>query len=275
MSLDRPVFILGPHRSGTTVLYRVLGRQDDIGYLNRYDRRWPARIATLMGRWGDDLPHEAQRFWDRARVGDDDVLLAEHAAPAVRDRFTRRIEATLRTRDRTRFLCKYPRLSLRVGWLDAMFPDAYVVHLIRDWRAVVNSTAVRHHKREGREVDWFGVRMEGWRELRGAPVEEIATRQYIACTRALETAAAALGERYVPVRYHELCAEPENQVRRILERVELAWCNRVRLALERAGLKSRNQRWRETLGETRADELREIAPDLLARYEQDAPPASA
>ena len=61
-----------------------------------------------------------------------------------------------------RFVAKYPRLSLPVGWLDALFPDALFVHLKRDWRAVVMSTVKRERKRKAYSERWFGVRIPGW-----------------------------------------------------------------------------------------------------------------
>ena len=64
--------------------------------------------------------------------------------------YRRRVETVLSLRGKQRFLAKYPRLSLRVEWLDAVFPGALFVHVCRDWRAVLASTLLRKRKREQR-----------------------------------------------------------------------------------------------------------------------------
>ncbi|MHC4822249.1 MAG: sulfotransferase, partial [Planctomycetota bacterium] len=39
VTIDRPIFILGPHRSGTTLLYKLLGRHPDVAFFSDADRR--------------------------------------------------------------------------------------------------------------------------------------------------------------------------------------------------------------------------------------------
>lgn len=38
-AVDRPILELGPHRSGTTLLYRTLARQAHIGFLTKSDHQ--------------------------------------------------------------------------------------------------------------------------------------------------------------------------------------------------------------------------------------------
>ncbi|MHC4473659.1 MAG: sulfotransferase, partial [Planctomycetota bacterium] len=54
MEADRPIFIVGPHRSGTTLLYRKLAMHPDVGYYNRADRRcpWSPLLARMLTRAG-------------------------------------------------------------------------------------------------------------------------------------------------------------------------------------------------------------------------------
>lgn len=131
---DRPVFIIGPHRSGTTVLYGLLGRHRDTGYFNPLAKKvpdWPWLAAHARRLGLADHPVEAQAIWDRS-PSDHDRRSADDATPDQVRRYRRLVERTLAHRNATRFLAKYPRLSFRIPWVEEVFPGAVYVHLVRD-----------------------------------------------------------------------------------------------------------------------------------------------
>jgi len=78
--IDRPVFILGPHRSGTTLLYGIIAEHEHVCFLNRSNHRIPAspRIAALLSKIPGyaGTPVEAQRFWDYLWPGPYDNMQA-------------------------------------------------------------------------------------------------------------------------------------------------------------------------------------------------------
>ena len=51
MQVDRPIFIMGPHRSGTTLLYNILAAHPDVGYFNRANRRFVQRQHRAGRSW--------------------------------------------------------------------------------------------------------------------------------------------------------------------------------------------------------------------------------
>jgi hypothetical protein len=270
LSIVKPIFIVGPHRSGTTLLYKLLGRHPQVGYLNRANKRFPAwpRLAHLLTRMGSrDAPMEAQAVWDRARGPQDDVLTADQVTPEVRRFYRGLVSRVLDLRGAKRFVAKYPRLSVRLGWLDAIFPDAIFIHMARDWRAVVHSTVVRRVKREKRQGGWFGVRVPGWRDLQGLPHELASARIYRHVTEVLEQAARDLGPRVVRASYEELCSRPVESLRRLAERLELAWSPEFETTIPR-DLRSANFKWREGLDPEKLERCRAEAPDLFSRYEE-------
>jgi hypothetical protein len=273
MDVERPIFIVGPHRSGTTLLYRTLARHPDLSYFTRADRRfrWFPPLADLaIWREDDPKPVEAQGIWDRVRRGDDDHLGASAARDVDREWYRRLVARTVVHRGGRRFVAKYPRLSLRTGWLDAVFPDAFFVHMARDWRAVVNSTVDRKDKRHNHGGGWFGVRPTGWRDWESEPHDLQATRTFVAVTRELERAAPEFGDRWIHVEYAELCERPLDVVRNLLERVGLSWTPEFEGLLREQRFANANAKWRSAISERRVDELREIEPPLLRRYEDEA-----
>jgi len=144
---DRPIFVLGPPRSGTSVLYKTLCTHPDVAFMHRGFKRlprWP-RVAHALERLGlvGSTPKEASDFWDRFRTGRLDVMTAEEATPRVRAWYREVVAGVVRVTGRTRFVAKCPPHSVRVPWIDAVFPDARFVVAHRDWRAVVSSTVVK------------------------------------------------------------------------------------------------------------------------------------
>ncbi|MBM4035606.1 MAG: sulfotransferase [Planctomycetes bacterium] len=268
--VDRPIFIVAPHRSGTTLLYEVMGRHPGVGYLNLGNCRWPRspRIARLLTRLGiGDKPREAQVVWDRFWRTDDDCMGAEDATPEA-IAWHRRLTATvLRLRGAPRFVAKYPRFSLRMGWLNAVFPDALFVHILRDWRAVVSSTLVRRSKRIHRSRKWYGMRIPGWRQMDDVPWPIAAGRQYRVTTQAIEGQGPVFGSRFLSVRYGRLCAEPVATLRRIIDHCGLSWTAAFEQAVPRE-LKSANYKWRETLDPADIERIRAEDPAFFAAHEE-------
>lgn len=268
-TVDRPIFIVSPHRSGTTLLYGILGKHPSVGYYNRANRRVPAMplLAHAMTRMGvPDDPMEAQRVWDRFWDESDDVLGAADATGEITDWHRHSVEKVLKLRGADRFLSKYPRLSVRLEWIDAMFPDAIFLHLRRDWRAVVNSTVARILKRNARGGGWFGVRMPGWREMGDLPPELIAGRIFRFVTETIEKDGPTFGDRFFQSSYEELCAAPVDTVRSICERCDLAWTDDFAATVP-TELTSANTKWKERLDPEMIETIRAEAPEFFARYE--------
>ncbi len=274
---DRPIFIVSPHRSGTTLLYGILGSHEKLGYYNRANRRVPnhPRVALWMTKFGlADDPMEAQKIWDRFWDGGDDVMDESHATPEVTEWFRRSVEEVVRLRGATRFVAKYPRLSMRMRWIDAIFPGAIFVHIQRDWRAVVNSTVARIEKRRARGGGWFGVRIPGWKSMEDLSPERIAGRVFRIVTERIEEDGATFGDRYIAVRYEDLCASPRDFVRDLADRCGLEWNAAFEQRVPES-LTSANTKWRERLDPHAVEEIRAEAPAFYGRYEAPDPVGTA
>ncbi len=115
----QPVIIIGAARSGTNMLRDVLTALPGFG-------TWPCDEINYIWRYGN------------ARFPSDE-LTPEHAQPHVR-RYIRRQFNALAVRRGLRFVVeKTCANSLRVPFVDAVFPDAKYVFLVRDGRDVVAS----------------------------------------------------------------------------------------------------------------------------------------
>ena len=222
--LNRPVFIIGAPRSGTSLLYAILRR-------SRALRHWPGESHEI---WEADY-HPALRGWESNALGPEDI--EPDAAARIRRTFF------LVTGRRRRLIDKTPRNALRVGFVNALFPDARFIYLKRDGRENVNSLinawrSPRYRTYELPEphaipgIDprwWKFVLYPGWRDDREGPVEVVCARQWVASNEhALRDFSDLDPSRKIEISYEDLIAGPVDEVGRIMGFLELDYEEPVR-----------------------------------------------
>jgi hypothetical protein len=133
--------------------------------------------------------------------------------------------------------------------LNAIFPDASFVHLVREGREVAASS-LRRGRREAESSNWWGAKPPGWQNMLSEPTIVQSAWMWEQCLRIGRQSARQLE----PHRYHELSYEaltesPEETLRDLLQAVELSDNNfftaEIRAYLET--LENRNERWTEEL----------------------------
>ncbi len=149
-----PIFILGVGRSGTTVLGSILSLHREVGYLNEPKALWHAALGD------DDLTGSYSRNSGRYRMGHEDATLPK------RRRLQRFYRAYLRLSGSQRIVDKYPELIFRSGFLDAVFPDARKIILVRHGaetcQSVESWSAAHGSSENGHTTDWWGRNGRKW-----------------------------------------------------------------------------------------------------------------
>jgi hypothetical protein len=215
--LSRPVFVIGAPRSGTSLLYAVLRRSSHLAH-------WPGEAHEV---WEADY-HPALRGWDSNELRASD--LTPRSAARIRRSFF------LTAGSRKRLIDKTPRNSLRVSFIDALFPDAFFVWLQRDGRDNVNSLlnawrTPRYrtyrlpapHAIPGVESMWWKfVLYPGWRADARGPLEVVCANQWVSCNeQALGGLENISPGRWASVRYEDLVAHPVVEIGRLMSRLDL------------------------------------------------------
>jgi hypothetical protein len=200
MSRDfRPIFIVGVPRSGTTLLRAILNKHPNIAICDEtyffyyvYSRR---RAFGDIAQ-GDNRRRLVGAYLDTWRIGRLELERQELESRLLRDGtdypalFTSLLEAYAESRSKPRPGEKTPHHAQHVETLFDWYPEATVIHVVRDPRDVVVSL---------RNVPW------------GRRSTAANARLWVDLTRAAERAAGRRG--FVRLRYEDLVSHPENSLR--------------------------------------------------------------
>lgn len=156
--VDRPVFITGLGRSGTTILGILLSLHRQAGYLNEPKALWHVidPRQDINGNYSTAGGH----FRLTASDVSTDVVRRAHRL------FSRYLHLTASSR----VVDKYPELIFRVDYVRAIFPDAKFILIIRNGVDVVSSVVQWSKQlslKSNRQTDdWWGRNNIKWYYLR-------------------------------------------------------------------------------------------------------------
>jgi len=307
----RPIFIVGCHRSGTTVLYEALAKHPDLVYLTNasaFAPRTPILANRLFALVRDEsnegverfmkdglkvtyaTPSEGIRVWElHAPEGGDYCLDETYNNPAMDDYLRLTIRKHLKhlgkpgtTLQNRRFLNKNPDNSVRIRYLNRLFPDARFIHILRDGRAVCNSLL----KFREAAADFFGpehrhaksgVKVKAWGEIEKYWRDDPLYAAGLVWKEVIETLerdrTCIEPHRYLEVRYEDFVGEPLSYLRKLVEFCGLRWDHAVEAALTEAtgnlSLGGRNDAWKKRLNSEQLDRLLTVIGPKMGEYGYD------
>lgn len=281
MFVKKPIFILGAPRSGTTWLGRVLELHPDISYWEEINNIW---------------------MWGNSRRPDD-VLTATDVNPRIRSYIEQKFTQRLRKYGGERICDKTPRNCLRIPFIYEIFPDAKVIMLIRDPRAVINSTskelepaktskipwgeivyrlkavpvwewpmflprlADRLKKLLGMRLDYWGSRPPHWQDwIAQYPPHLLLAKQWSATMEiAIQEGRKLPADNYLEITYEDIMRSPEAAINNIVDFTELRSCQQViDFALQTAD-PSRIDKWQHSLNKEIWQEMEPIIKPTMSK----------
>ncbi|MGZ6544641.1 MAG: sulfotransferase family protein [Actinomycetota bacterium] len=294
-----PVFLIGPARSGTSLLYKVLCLHPEAAYISNWVARYPrsARAATL-NRLAGAMPSARRRAWFgdgsnayvygekrplRRRlfpmpVEGEPVYAAcgvpqgEELAPEglwQEGQALRRSVSSIRSASGgSVFINKRIANNLRIPFLAGAFPDARFVSLVRDGRAVALSLSKVDWWPDS-HVWWFGGTPRQWEEQGGDPWE-LCARNWVEELAAIERGLALIpSEQVLHVKYEMFVDQPIETLASIAGFAGLPDEARWREAVSELGFPDRNEAWRTALDADAIDLITRIQAERLEAYGYD------
>jgi hypothetical protein len=190
-----PIFIVGCPRSGTTLMRRIIAA---------HSRICCGPETHFLGQF---IVAEDNNWMRLARFG----ITQDEWRAHMRDVFLWVQEQYAARQGKPRWAEKSPGYALHLDYIDSLFPDCQVIHMIRDPRDVLDSWIRRWGYTSGRDA------------IRSWPSHVKAARAF---------GAKHGPERYREVRYEVLVHEPEPVMRGLIEWLGESWEEEV-LKLER------------------------------------------
>jgi len=284
--LNKPIFIVGTGRCGSTIIHQIFARHPQVAWLSRYCDVYPHRpyrnyIAMrlldfpLPQQYVRKLiyPTEAYHFWEQYCPGFTEPcrdLTRADVTPRIKKRIQQAMSSMLTTQ-RPRLLIKitgWPRIS----FLKEIFPTAKFIHIYRDGRAVVNSLL---------GVDWWS----GWRGPSNWRWGDLTTTQRTKWDNFNQSFVALAGieweilmdaqekarqqippEDFMELRYETFCSEPLNSFKQIIQFSKLPWTADFEQIVKGFTIKSADYKWREQLTFNQQKILNDCLHDSLTRY---------
>lgn len=186
MTTDVPIFVVGCQRSGTTLLRLMLDSHPEIAC--GPETRFLGSFEAITGsEW-----HRISRFGHSR----------EYWLMKMADFFSSFQEDYARSRGKRRWADKTPLYAMHLEFILELFPDAQIVHLIRDVRDVTAS-----HRSAF-----------GYRAALNAPRK---WSRYI--TEARRVGMPLLGTQYLEIRYENLVRDAEETMRGLLDYLHEPW----------------------------------------------------
>jgi len=286
VNIEKPIFIVGIGRSGTTVFHEMLAQHPHAAWLSRLCDDYPSKPLRnrrlmqavdypLIGRYLRQRfkPLECYSFSEMHCIGFSkpcrDIVatdVTEFAMIRIRNALRR-----MQTSKRRRLVAKitgWPRL----GYLQQIFGDAKFIHLVRDGRAVVNSRL-----QESWWPGWEGP--DHWSrgpltpeqtalwEKHGRSFVALAAFELTILQTAFEKARCrAANGTFLQIRYEDLCANPLESFQVVAEFCGLAWSAQFEAALRHYSLESRNHKWQQDLTNAQQQILSEVLTDYQSCY---------
>jgi hypothetical protein len=279
-------FVLGPPRSGTTLLYELMITRYRFAYLSNLAHRFYLTpvTGTFLGRRGIQqwqggfesnyghiegwaAPNEGGWIWNRW-FPEESYLDDARAAALPVETIRNTVRAISRVLDAP-FLNKNVMHSVHMRLLDAVFPGCVFVHLRRDPAENIRSI-LRARANEGGPAlreDWWSVKPRVWQRYRGDSHAIQAAAQVLYTHRDICEDAAKLGEeRRIEVDYSVLCSDPRGTLDEIGAFLAGAGVNLVDHAEVPADFKRPAGRGS---GDSAEQKMNREIPDALEKVETD------
>lgn len=284
MNIDKPIFIIGSGRSGTTILYELLSLHPEVCWFANYNERMPffrglpvfhrALDLPFIGDYlkraivrqkgvrfkirpseGDAIYHQYCGFEENKKTTEEDLVTEQETK--LKGLMKRYLTIT----GKPRFLSKQISNNQRIRLIHAMFPDAYYIHIIRDGRAVASSM---HHVDWWQDIVlwWYGHTPREW-EREGREPLELCCLHWMRDVREILEQSHLFADRYLELDYEELTSDVHETIRRIVEFTGLSSSPRFMEFLPET-LPNMDRKWEKQLTEEQKRVVNRATEDFMA-----------
>jgi len=225
-----PVFLIGPPRSGTTILYQLLCRHFNFGYINNFVSNWHRvpltatkfyklffpknNIIDLESHYGRSNflsgPNEFGEFWynwfnrkhyDKTALNSSEIIEI------------RRTVAGLTNLHQNSMIFKNVVNSVRIIKLKSIFKNCIFIVMNRDYLDIAQSILNSREKIYGDKNQWWSVMTTDYLDMLNKPFWIQIHNQILGVYSHIQRARIELGsEHFLFIDYKNLCLNTSNEL---------------------------------------------------------------
>lgn len=259
MKIIKPIFILGSHRSGTSILHKLFTLHKDVAYFERYSNKFykhpgmfrfiPILLKYQQLRYGIRPRPTEGSVWNRYH---DSLshLTEDHVTEEIKQYYYSVIKYELKAFNRKRFVNKNPKHSIRIRWLNKMFPDAYYILITRDVKAVINSMYSKMKRDRGwnygHEFIQGGITNELIMEKFGKNSSQLEAciNHYKYFNDTLNADLPTIKNKVKKITYENFVTQPCKTLKELFEFTELNWYPEIEKHIPELEQEN-NQKWKQ------------------------------
>ena len=287
--IDRPVFIFGIGRSGTTLFLNVLAFHPDFAWFSNFSKRFPSHVSVAFLSRIHDIPMADRLFskslrylprpaesYSMLNYCTDSVftapkmLNASDVTESARRRYRAIVEDYMRIQGKSRFIQKHVGFA-RIRYLKAIFPDALFIHVYRDGRAIVNSmNNVTWWTGDLHTCWWWGdMEPEYMREYLDSGKEPIVLAGIVWKTvmdLIDEECAELPDDQLIRIRYDEMISDLPGTMRKVVKFCGLRESQRFERHVRNMRVMNMDTKWVKMLSDRQKELLRHCLDKHLMKY---------
>jgi|GEM_PF-4461609 len=274
---EKPIFLIGCHNSGTTILARLIGQHPDIINWSEAPDVWTPDDWFLNWDVMSNPPLPKPFIFDPLAY---ERTVEDHGEYMATIRQVFDLYAF--TRRKKRFMNKNPHMCLSIPYIEAIYPDAHYIYIRRNGYAVAQSLLGNWRKALQQVTENPN---SGWGKLKGA-IDDIYFDDPLALVRQCADYWQLLDQksmqdlnaitdrsRIYETTYEDICDHPEQILRDVFLQMDLSadcydWQqlhNPTRYPwTDMLPMENRNFKYRERLTVEEIQAITDTAHDLLA-----------
>lgn len=287
MGINNPIFIVASGRSGTTILYKLLSIHPDLCWFSKLSNKFPyfPQISFL---------HRILDFPIIGRLAKNNIISATNTFPKCplmpveggtiyhkyiglkptgkskkedydkekENEFKQLIKNHLKMTRRDRFLSKQTSNTQRLEILNKMFPNAFIIHILRDGRAVSNSL-LNVNWWQNTDIWWWKGTPQDWAQEGKPPIRLCALHWKHNVTEILKNK-KLFEPNYLSIKYESLVENPPKILKKVINFCELSQSKEY-LSIIPKKLPNMNFKWKKMLTDKQKSILMKTIGDELEK----------
>ena len=283
MKLDKNfVFIIGCPRSGTTYLLKTLAANRNFAWVSSQMDKSPDKIDLIKNQnifdkfysgkrnyrkqeysyvkpvepWGFWNYHFEYFQWNKKFSNTPINALPEHNSDRSIKKVRNAVDIIFKETGKNVFLSKYTDFP-RVQLIKKAFPNAKIIHLVRDGRAVANSYNQKiksgDFNTSKEEENWVSAWPKEWQkefsDLNKNPLSFTLYQWLFFVTQINNELKSIPSENYIELNYSDLVTNTSGTIQKILDFVDVKMDRNLKFFLNHHPGDNKNNKWQNNLSE--------------------------